>query len=502
MALSLALARESAGAPRLVEGMVEDLGPRRREERRRDDLIAELQASSLYLSDEAGKLARAPCACSLETSVGRAAVLMTRAGADAILVTSAAGDAAGIVTDRDLRERAVAGRIGPEAPVREIMTAPLVWMSEHALLSEAVAAMRERDIGHLLLKNAAGAVTGMLRARDLVHLQRHSAAHVQAALGAARTPEEVAEQHAGLAPLARQLLESGARPRVVGRILSNVSDLVVRRLVELAGGESVSVEPGPAADGFAFLALGSEGRQEQVPGSDQDNAMVFLDPQAQQHFLSIGQKVCAWLDGMGVPFCKGGIMARNPAWCVPLAEWEAYFVRWIREPEPQELLDLNIFFDFRCVAGAQALADGLRQFVSSLLAETPSFFVHLARDLLRKKLPAHLPKSGTAVLNVKDAMAPLVAFARLYALRHGVTATNTFARVEALREGNVLKPSTAEDLLEAWTFLVELRMRTGAHPFIGLRDLARGEEPRLRHALAQLPLVHRTIGYDFPGSAL
>ena len=235
---------------------------------------------------------------------------------------------------------------------------------------------------------------------------------------------------------------------------------------------------------------------------------MFTDATAGPYFLRLGEKVCRWLDGMGIPLCKGGVMAMNPSWCVPLDAWEGYFSRWILEPNPQEILDFNIFFDFRCVAGDARLTDSLRATVARLLQGNPPFFLHLARETVQKKLPPIFRGAscgtccgrGLTTLDLKDAMAPLVAFSRLYALRHGVTATNTFERLSALREMNVLKASTADDILEAYAFLMQLRLARA--DTVDLRSLTHTEEITLRHALAQLTLVHKKIGFDFPGSAL
>jgi CBS domain-containing protein len=141
------------------------------------------------------------------------------------------------------------------------------------------------------------------------------------------------------------------------------------------------------------------------------------------------------------------------------------------------------------------------------LQGNPPFFLHLARDLLQKKLPSHLAggilrdvlRTGLPTLDVKEAVAPLVAFARLFALRHGVTATNTFERLAQLREMSALKPSTADDVMDAYGFLMSLRLSRGDS--VDPRALTNAEVVALRHALAQLALVHRTIGFEFPGTA-
>jgi signal-transduction protein with cAMP-binding, CBS, and nucleotidyltransferase domain len=65
----------------------------------------------------------------------------------------------------------------------------------------------------------------------------------------------------------------------------------------------------------------------------------------------------------------------------------------------------------------------------------------------------------------------------------------------------VLKPSSAEDIIEAWTFLLELRMRLTAGTSVDLRSLGRSEQAALRHSLAELGLIHRRIAFDYPGSA-
>jgi|GEM_PF-3544001 len=44
-------------------------------------------------------------------------------------------------------------------------------------------------------------------------------------------------------------------------------------------------------------------------------------------------------------------MASNPKWCQPLGRWQQYFSECVTAAEPQDLLDVNILFDFRCAYG-------------------------------------------------------------------------------------------------------------------------------------------------------
>ena len=126
-----------------------------------------MQASSLALSEPAATLARPAASCPMNTPVRGAAQRMSRLAVDALLVRGPSGEALGIVTDRDVRERLVAQGLDPDAPVREIMSAPLVSIPGTALLSEALLLMRDHDIGHLAVRDSSGAMSAILRAKDL-----------------------------------------------------------------------------------------------------------------------------------------------------------------------------------------------------------------------------------------------------------------------------------------------------------------------------------------------
>jgi CBS domain-containing protein len=82
------------------------------------------------------------------------------------------GKLAGIVTERDyLRRVALEGREENETPVREIMSAPLVYVTPDTSIDECMAVMTERRIRHLPVLDADRDVAGVISIGDVVKFQ-------------------------------------------------------------------------------------------------------------------------------------------------------------------------------------------------------------------------------------------------------------------------------------------------------------------------------------------
>ncbi len=490
-----------SGETRCLDGVLQDVTELTRRRQRSEELMAELETSSLLLLDSVERYSTPAATCDMNTPIRTAAGRMSRTRQDALVVLTPAGDPVGIVTDRDMRERVVAAQLDPQRPVREIMSSPLVTTRQSSPVYEAILLMRERGIAHLAVKDPEGRVVAVTRGMDLLRMQRQSPAMIRQEIRAAGSVEDLTECRSRVADLVRGLVAGGARPRSAVRVFSMASDLIVERLVDFAVRE---LGDPPAA--FAFVAIGSEGRREQTPASDQDNAIVYADAadaeKARRYFVSLGESVCRRLNEVGVPYCQGGIMAMNPEWCVPLEKWRGYFARWIREPEPEQVLRFNIFFDLRCTTGNGELVEALLRTARDLVAATPSFLLHLAQDSLGKRVPANR-KAGD--IDLKEAMSLVVNFARVYSLRHGVDATNTLERLDDLRDARVLSRSSHANITQAYELLMRLRLGLDSlthRAAVDPASLPRDQQALLRDAVAELPVLQKKMAFDFLGQAL
>lgn len=510
-----------------------DIGLNKQIEESRESLILELQTSQLFFNRSIRHFLREDITrCSMNTPVWKAAAIMSKNHYSAALITTDESNTGegkaekgkdryiGIITDQDIRTRVVAEGLDLNRPVYEVMSSPLFSIPDSALIFEAMLLMQEKSVRHLAVRDHGGKIVSLISDQQLVHIQRHSSAFLVKEIHGARLVEDIVAARKRMPRLVKALIDSGANSKNICRIFSAVADAIVERLIWLALDEL-----GPPPTAFAFVALGSEGREEQTLVTDQDNAIIYeniTDPQAAQkateYFLKLGEKVNLWMDQCGYTLCKGEVMARNPKWCQPLSGWKTHFHGWINAAEPQDLLEVNIFFDFRCVYGKKELTSQLRAYIDGLLEERPAFFQFIARNALLYKPPIGffgkivVESSGEnpSTFDIKESIKPIVNFARLYALRHKVEETNTQDRLFRLFAGEVLTKASYEEMVKVYDYLMQMRFKHQAlalnenrepDNFINPKLLTDIEHTLLKNMFSQINNFQKRLSYDFTGTA-
>ena len=518
ISLSARLVRDEHHHPAYIDGLLQDVTAARKQEAGREAQIDRLQSSLLFLHEPIARLGREAVVCSLDTSIAQLAQRMTERQMTAALIASDTGAVIGIVTDHDLRARVLAQNIALSAPVHTIMSAPLTKIPEHALIYEALLRMEEKGVRHLAVEDRNGQIISVIDSKSLIQFQRYGPIVLSREILRAATPADVVSSCERTAPLVKTLMDSSARPRPVTNMLASICDAATARLIQLAIDDL-----GPPPVPFAFIAMGSQGRQEQTLLTDQDNGIIYAPPAAASldsignYFLQLGARVCSDLDRAGYTLCRGQVMASNPRWCRSLPDWIAGFNEWVQKAEPQEVIDLGIFFDFRTVYGEVELAQELRRHIHAALQDKPAFYHHFAQNALTFKPPFRLPGNiylgGGATehageINLKDAMMPMVSFARLYALRHQINQTHTLERIEALAERGVILPASRDEISAAYDFLMQLRLTNQlaalqagrpANNLIHPSKLGYIQQELLKQAFAQIAAVQKKISYDFLG---
>ena len=397
---------------------------------------------------------RAPVMVARGTTVSDTARVMREAGVSSVLV---AGPEPGILTDRDLRNRVLAEDRPNATPVEAVSTHPALTLDAGAPLLEAVLFMLERNVHHIVVEDA-GRVVGVVTDSDVLRQHARSPLYVLRSVEKAEDRGALAGYAAEVAGVVRHLVATGVGAPSVGRVVSALNDTLVRTLVRLA-----ERDLGPAPAPWAWMVLGSEGRLEQTMLTDQDNALVFAaeaaaDEDAAAWFQSLAGHVVDGLVQSGFPPCPGGYMATN--WNLSLPAFEDRFRDWMADPDPDALLEAAIFFDFRRVAGPLDLEP-----LEAVLDQAPQaelFLTHLAASVSSMRPPVGafrriVVKDGAVDLK-RGAIGPVVALARTYGLAAGGRARATLDRLEAAVEAGVLSREGAENLSEAFRFILDLRL--------------------------------------------
>ncbi len=331
--------------------------------------------------------------------------------------------------------------------------------------------------------------------------------------------EEVIGKHSQLPRLIHSMITSGTKIRTVTWLVSAFADAILTKLLDLAI-EEIGNPPVP----FAFLCLGSEGRNEQTLKTDQDNAIVYMDIESdndtvQDYFLKLGEMVCMWLDQAGYDLCMGGIMAKNPQWCQPLSVWKNYFSDWLHTNEPEHILHATIFFDFRFAYGDRSITDSLSEHLFHTLPGKTNFFRSMAKSSINFKPPIGL--FGTFILtsdedhkkclDIKKAITPIVDYARLFSLKNDIREISTQDRIYQLYLKRVLSRDDYNEIDQIYSFLMQVRFlgqiddiiqqKRPPHNFINPKQLSSIERKMLKEVLVKIKEMQSKLCLEFTGTS-
>ncbi len=458
--------------------------------------------------------------CSEDTSIREAAALMSRQKCGSIFTKEPDGNYSGIVTDTDLRIKVIAKGYDITLPISDIMSSPLNTIQMDSMVSEALLEMMDANVKHLAVTDSHSKVVGIVTNRDILTAQEQSPFFVIREIASTSSVDEIIDKRKRLPHLIKNMINSGAKSRTITRLISSISDAILEKLFGFA-----TEALGPAPSEFVFLIVGSEGRNEQTLKTDQDNAIIYADVNeseagaAKEYFLKFGEMVCTWLDQVGYDFCKGDIMAKNPKWCQPLSKWKNYFHTWIRVSTKRDLMESNIFFDFRGGCGNMDIVNELRLFLFDMLEGWTGFFRHLAGNALWFRPPLGFFRNFVVeskgehrnMFDIKKAMTPIVDFARIYALNNNISATNTQERLYRLYLEKALTRELYNDLDQSYSYLMQKRLTCqinniadGKKPdnYIGPAKLSRLDQTMLKEIFKRIEGMQTKLRLDFTGASL
>jgi CBS domain-containing protein len=476
-------------------------------------LVSRATGAGTLINIEVGELvAKAPVCVPPDTSIREAAIRMREQRVSSLLIVDG-GRLAGVLTDRDLRNRCIAEGLGIERPVREIMTANVHTVARQAPAFDALMEMARLNVHHLPVLDR-GQLVGVVSTSDLVRHESANTVYLVGEVRKASTRDALAEVSRKLPELQIRLAASDATARHVGQAVSAVTDALALRLIELA-----EARLGPPPMPYAWVAGGSQARREQTAHSDQDNALILA--RAPSHaedawFSALAQAVNDGLDACGLIYCPGDVMARNPTWRQPVDVWRRYFNDWIDRPDPMALMLSSVFFDLRVVHGERALLEDLQQVILPKTKANTIFLAHMAGNALNHRPPLGFFRNLVLIsggdhdktFDIKHrGLVPVVDLARVYALAEGLPEVNTLDRLHAAAGSASISADASHSLADAYEFVATLRVRhqaaqlraaTRPDNFLSPQQMSTLERAHLKEAFNLIGSLQRALQSRFP----
>ena len=217
-----------------------------------------------------------------------------------------------------------------------------------------------------------------------------------------------------------------------------------------------------------LIVMGSEGRGEQILKTDQDNALILSEHANLEQAQAVAEKFSLTLEKLGSPPCKGNIMVSNPMWRKTLPEFKKMIHSWCTNPVPDALMNLAIFIDAKAAAGDANLLKQVKEHLSKIMSNDVGMLMGFARAI---ELFDHhssgffaqlLHRDNASKMDIKKmGVFPVVHGVRSLSLQARLEETNTFERLQALINLNVIDERLGKDTAEALSYLMDMRLKTG-----------------------------------------
>jgi CBS domain-containing protein len=462
-----------------------------------------------------------PVTCGKNTSIKEAAIRMTHNRVGSIVIVEDKKPI-GIITDKDLRTQIATGAHEITSTVDSIMSRPVMTYPESITVAEAQIAMLKNRITHLCITKDGTTeteLTGILSEHDIIVLRENNASGLLKEIKRVRTTDQLKSIRQRAEHLIKRYLEQDIPIDFIARIISAINDAITQKLIHSTLGK---MDESPPCE-FAWLSIGSQGREEQLLMTDQDNALVFENvtkdrvKSTKAYFLKLANKINQGLAVIGFELCPAAMMANNPKWCLSVDEWKQQFHKWITTPDQDNLMLCTIFFDYEHVYGNKALVEALSLGIFNSIEHHDIFLTYLGRNALQNPPPLGffrqflVEESGEHKdqFDIKSrAMMPLVDAARLLILSHNIKSiNNTIERFEKLVEIEPQNKDTYLFCIESYKDLLRFRTENGLEHndsgrFIDLKSLNKSDRLKLKRSFKAIKLVQELIQTRFRLSQL
>jgi len=464
----------------------------------------------LFTTSVGDILTKAPVTTVATASIQDAARVMATNKISSLIVVAPSGGAMGIITDRDLREKVVAGGMDTGLPVSSIMSSPLIKADAEEQCFETLLRMMRYKIHHIIVMED-DSIKGIVTNHDFMVLQGSSPMVLVREVGKLQTMESLGGTTTKLYKTVSTLLREGARSHNITGLITELADKLVNRMADL-----MEEKVGKSPLKYSMFLYCDGGRRELTLDLGMKMGVVYEDTNNIGLIKATEDYFRRFMSGLeeSFSFCSH---SGEPGGCLRIADvkslldWKDTISRWA-DPSEDIRLDPGVF-DMRSMRGSEEMVHSLRDYLFEAAASRPYLLNTLATDIVRNRPPLGffrrfvVEKSGEHKNELdlyEKGVRPIMASVRLLAAKNGIRELSTFRRLEELRGQFNIR--NIDEIIQSFQYLTNLlihnqlaRIEKDRIPdsFINPEELSNLERKSLKESFMLITSLYETIEKHF-----
>ncbi len=449
-------------------------------------------------------------------SVREAASMMSKLKISSLILIDGQGIPAGIITDRDLRDKVVAKGLDSSITADEIMSPPLIRADINETCFEALLKMIKYNIHHLLVVEG-GKLRGVVTNHDFMLLQGTSPLSLMKSIDDQKSLEGLRPISERINKIVSILFKEGVKPRQIFRIITELNDRFLQKIIELSIKE-LGDPPRP----ITFIVYGSEGRREQTFKTVFDWAIVYEDTKTTLHEKEIGEYCDKLIDYLKIFFEKCGFSTFDPhpfggerSIYASISQWQDIITTQLSGDDEDKIAVASKFLDLRHIYGDKRNASSLIEGLISGIKSDNRYLAKLVDHSVTQRPPLGFFKQfvverGGEHKNELDlrekGVTPIIDLVRVLSIAGKVYESSTIDRLKVLADKDDDIKSVHDDIVYAFEFLQNIRIKDQLRKleinepvddFIDPSELTLLEKKSLKEVFQIVPHLQDIVGRIF-----
>jgi CBS domain-containing protein len=394
-----------------------------------------------------------PCIVDFNTTIDQAIKKSIEYKTSTIIVQD--GIKYGVITDSILKKDLLLKGCDLSIQVKDIAKFPFICVDYDDFLFQVLLVLTKHTIKRVgVLKD--GKLIGTLDQIDILSYFANHVHLIAMQIQKAKDINDLKIASQDIQKTVKSLFVKSVKTTYIAKMVAQLNAKVYEKLFDL-------ILPKDLKDKCTLIVMGSEGRNEQILKTDQDNALIIKDEVEVEQFRQYMDLFTKYLIDFGFPRCDGNIMVSNPYWCKSYSSFNQQLDSWLNGTKMEDYMNLAIFFDAKTVAGDQQLLDSLKQKLFSKIDNKDVFMAYFANSTLAFDTPigifSNIITKNDEIDLKKGAIFAIVQGVRSLSLENKIVQNSTIARIKKLNHIGVLPKDISSELIEAFGLLLRLKLQ-------------------------------------------